>query len=262
MRKHPLVESELADGQIRLHWFGQSSFALKDCDGTIVQVDPYFPLWRPSSEFIHVKAPLDEATLPSDAILVTHDHRDHNCPESQQRFLQANSRTRFFGTRECVTRLRDSRISPELSTAVTAGESFRVGSMTVTTVYAKPPEGDAEQEIDAPDVEHLGFVIEAGAQRVWFTGDPIHNLDRRKDLLDPIRGLQPTVAVLTTHPTEGEFPFFEGSWAAASYVGAGVAVPSHYDCFVKRTYDPREWAAGARAGIKPLIIAYNTSVVL
>ena len=44
---HPLVDLKVPGGSIAVHWFEQSSFALKDSAGTIVQIDPYFPRERP-----------------------------------------------------------------------------------------------------------------------------------------------------------------------------------------------------------------------
>lgn len=41
-------------------------------------------------------------------------------------------------------------------------------------------------------------------------------------------------------------------------LGLKTVVPAHYDCFVKRTYDPALWAAQfAGKGPAPLIIPYN-----
>ena len=55
---HTLVDLKVSDGSIAVHWFEQSSFALKDSSGTIVQIDPYFPLNRPSDNFIHTQIPI------------------------------------------------------------------------------------------------------------------------------------------------------------------------------------------------------------
>ena len=55
---HPLVDLKVPEGSIAIHWFEQSSFALKDTTGTIVQIDPYFPRNRPSDRFIHTDPPL------------------------------------------------------------------------------------------------------------------------------------------------------------------------------------------------------------
>ena len=63
---HPLVDLKVPEGSVAVHWFEQSSFALKDSAGTIVQIDPYFPRERPADRFIHTEPPLDESALPTD----------------------------------------------------------------------------------------------------------------------------------------------------------------------------------------------------
>ena len=52
---HPLVDLKVPNGSIAVHWFEQSSFALKDSAGTIVQIDPYFPRERPADRFIYTE---------------------------------------------------------------------------------------------------------------------------------------------------------------------------------------------------------------
>ena len=75
-------------------------------------------------------------------------------------------------------------------------------------------------------------------------------------------GAAPDIGFLTTHPNEGEFPYFDGSVKTALKLGLKAAVPAHYECFVKRTYDPQEWAAQFPAdGPQTVIIPYNGSTV-
>jgi hypothetical protein len=101
-----------------------------------------------------------------------------------------------------------------------------------------------------------------GGVRVYISGDPINTFGAHEELLRPIAALEPDIGLLTTHPNEGEFPFFDGSVEMAVKLGLKTAVPAHYECFVKRTYDPKEWAAGFAAdGPDTLIIPYNTAVV-
>jgi len=41
-----------------------------------------------------------------------------------------------------------------------------------------------------------------------------------------------------------------------------AAVPAHYACFVRRTYDPQQWAAGFPAdGPTPVLIPYGGVLV-
>ena len=74
---HPFDALEVNHGRVGSHWVGQRSFVFKDSEGMVTQVDPYFPLDRPPDQFIHPESPLDETTLRTDFVLLTHDHGDH-----------------------------------------------------------------------------------------------------------------------------------------------------------------------------------------
>jgi hypothetical protein len=64
--------------------------------------------------------------------------------------------------------------------------------------------------------------------------------------------------LLTTHPDEGEFPFFAGSAAMARRIGLKHVVPAHYQCFVERNYDAQDWTVYFGEGDpEPLLIPYN-----
>ncbi|GIV76820.1 MAG: hypothetical protein KatS3mg050_1214 [Litorilinea sp.] len=259
---HPLTDLAVPAGKVAIHWFGQSSFAFKDEAGTVVQVDPYFPRERPADRFIHSQPPLDEATLPTDFVLLTHNHRDHTCIESLLRIHAAFPQCRFVGPSESVANMAEHGIPASLLTTLAAGEQATLGTMRAHAVWAKPPQGAPEDGIPAPDVQHLGYVLEAGPVRIYISGDPINTFADHEELLAPIRALQPEIGLLTTHPTEGEFPFFDGSVKMARALGLRTAVPAHYACFVKRNYDPAEWAAQFPAdGPRPLIIPYNGHVI-
>jgi len=126
-------------------------------------------------------------------------------------------------------------------------------------VYAKPPQGDPAHGINPPDVTHLGYVLRLNKLVLYFSGDPIHTFADHAGLIGPVAAYKPDLGFLTTHPTEGEFPFFEGSAQMAVRMGLKHAFPSHRECFVKRNYDPHAWAAHLPAnGPQPIIIARNT----
>ena len=81
-------------------------------------------------------------------------------------------------------------------------------------------------------------------------------------LIDPIAELKPHIGLLTTHPDEGEFPFFAGSVETALKLGLEAAVPSHYSCFTTRDFDPQPWAEMfPEQGPEPVIIPYDGSVI-
>ncbi len=259
---HPLDQLAVPSGHVGIHWFGQSSFAIKDDKGSIVQIDPYFPLERPPERFIQAQPPLDEATLPTDVVLLTHDHGDHTCVESLLRIHQAYPNAKFVGPPESIANMVRNGIPQEQTTSVAAGDEVDLGTMRAYAVWAKPPGGAPEDGIAPPDVTHLGYVIEASGIRIYVSGDPINTFAEHDELLEPIAALKPEIGFLTTHPDEGEFPYFDGSALIAKKLDLKTAVPAHYACFVKRTYDPAEWAGVVQAsGTETIIIAYNDNIV-
>lgn len=257
---HPFEDLVVEPGQLGIHWFGQSTFGLKHPDGTIVQVDPYYPRERPADRFVRTRAPLMEEALRTDHVLLTHDHGDHTCMESIDRMRGAFPDVRFTGPPESCKRMRDGGIPDGAITEVTAGDVASLGGFTAHTVLAKPHEGDPAADIKPPDVQHLGYVVDSGDVRIYLSGDPINNFADHEELLAPIRDLAPHVGCLTNHPQEGEFPFFDGSARIAGSLGLQAAIPAHYGCFVSRDYDPAEWASHLPDGVSPLIIPYNQSV--
>ena len=258
---HPFEDLQVPANGVGIHWFGQSSFGLKNAAGAIVQVDPYYPRDRPPERFIHTRPPLDEASLRTDAVLLTHDHGDHTCMESIERLFGAYPAVQLVGPPESAERMREAGIPSDSITEITAGGAAHAGGMTAHAVWSKPPEGDPDNGIDPGGVSHLGFVIDTGAVRVYISGDPIGTFAKHESLLEPIRSLAPHIGMLTTHPDEGEFPFFEASARIAAAIGLQTAVPSHYQCFVTRDYDPGAWAQHLPASVESLVIPYNQSVV-
>ncbi len=259
---HPFASQAIPDNAVGIAWFGQSSFALRDSAGVCIQLDPYFPRERPADRFKYAESPLDESTLPTDFVLLTHNHSDHTWPESLLRIHEAFPECMFVGPEESIQNLREHDVPEELLMTIKTGEVAELGSMRAHAVWAKPPEGAPEDDISAPDVTHIGYVIEAGGVIVYVSGDPINTFADHDELIDPIAALQPDIGFLTTHPNEGEFPYFDGSAKTAVKLGLKTAVPAHYECFGKRDYDPNEWAAAfPEDGPEPLIIPLKGSVI-
>ena len=260
---HPFAALQVPEGHIGIHWFEQNAYALKDSQGSIALIDPYFPHERPAERFIRSEPPVIESDLPTRYVLMTHAHGDHTNSETIARIHAAWPEARYVGPGESIDQiLRDTEVEASQTSVIAAGETASMGDMVVHAVYSKPPEGDPDAGIEPPNAVHLGFIIQIEGIRVYVTGDAINNLADRDDLVAPVRALKPDIGFLTTHPTEGEFPFFEGSILLAQRIGLKAAVPSHYACFVKRTYDPQKWAAlFPPDGPKPLVIPWNSHIV-
>ena len=260
---HPFAELTIPEGSVGVQWFEQNSYAIKDPPGTVIQIDPYFPHNRPADRFVHSHPPLDESELPTHYVLLTHSHGDHTCSETLDRIHESWPEARYVGPRKSTRKiLEQTEIDAEHTITMSAGQTLRLGTMTVHAVYAKPPGGDPKAGIDPPDVTHLGYVIEAGRIRLYFSGDEINTFANLDDLVKAVADLHPDIGFITLHPTEGEFPFVDGSIRMAQRIRLETVVPSHYSCFVKRDYDAQEWAAQFPSdGPKPLIIPHNSHII-
>lgn len=260
---HPLANLVVPAGSVAIHWFEQSSFAIKDSQGTILLIDPYFPHQRPAERFIHAQPPVDEAKLPTDYVLLTHNHSDHTHPETIERIGRHWPDAFFIGPEESIAKiLAETSVDIAQTIPIQAGGSAEIIEMVVHAVYAKPPQGDPAANIAPPDVTHLGFVLELEGHKLYFSGDPIHTFADHDELIDNVAVHKPDIGFLTTHPTEGEFPFFDGCVKMAQKIGLKEVVPAHRACFVKRDYDPQLWAAQFPAGgPKPLIIERNSHII-
>ncbi|MEZ4674254.1 MAG: MBL fold metallo-hydrolase [Caldilineaceae bacterium] len=236
---HSIIDLTVPPDTVALHWFEQSSFAVKDSHGTIILIDPYFPHERPAERFVHSEPPVDEAMLPVDYVLLTHDHMDHTHPETLRRVHHASPNAKFVGPVESIARMIGELAIPGAQTiTVQVGDAVELGTMTVHVVYAKPPGGDPAADIKPPDVTHLGYIIRAGNRTLYLTGDPINNFAVHDELIAAVAMHRPELGLMTTHPTEGEFPFFAGCVDMAEQIGLRHVVPAHRSCFVKRDYDP------------------------
>jgi L-ascorbate metabolism protein UlaG (beta-lactamase superfamily) len=255
---HPLTTVSIPSRGMGIHWFGQSSFGIKSDSGRVLLTDPYFPRERPPEKFLRPLPPVDEAMLPGDVILLTHDHSDHTCIESLERLRASMPAITIVGPQESVDHMSRSGFDPVGLVPIAPGGTVELFDFVIHAVLSKLPAGSPERGISPPNTTHLGFVVEASGGRVYVSGDPQNDFADLEALVSPVAALRPDLGLLTTHPSEGEFPFFDGSARIARRIGLKAAMPAHYECFVKRTYDPVAWAAAFGDGT-PLrvIIPYN-----
>ena len=260
---HPFAQLQVPQDAVGIHWFEQNAYALRDAAGITLVIDPYFPRERPPERFICPTPPVNEASLPVDCVLVTHAHSDHTNSETVDRIYRASPQASFVGPQDAIAKILDQTgVHESQTTVIAAGESIACHGISIHAFYSKPPEGDPAAGIPPASAIHLGYVIEIGGIRIYNSGDAINTFADHDSLIAPIAALKPDVGMLTTHPTEGEFPFFEGSVRLAQKLGLKTVIPSHYACFAKRTYDPQEWAALFEpGGPKPLVIPWNSHVI-
>lgn len=187
---------------------------------------------------------------------------DHTCLESIERIRAAYPGVRAIGPVESAQAMQSAGIPADEITVVTAGDQAAAGTMQVHAVWAKPPDGLPEDDIEAPDVQHLGFVVDTGAVRVYISGDPVHSFAEHESLLKPVRDLRPDVGFLTCRPQHSEFPSYEDAARIAVDIGLKAAMPAHHGCFAGGNDSLDLWVALLPPdGPAPLLIDYNQAVV-
>jgi L-ascorbate metabolism protein UlaG (beta-lactamase superfamily) len=260
---HPLSKLKVPENKLAVHWFGQSSFAVKSPGSTTLYCDPYFPRERPSEIFIHPDPPVYISELPVDGILFTHNHLDHTNSETIQEINRAFPEVVYVGPPESTDHMEQIGIAEGKLITVNAGDTATIGDVTAHFLYSKLPAGDPDAKISPPDVTHLGIVLECGGSRIYISGDPVNNFADNDELTGAVKSLSPQAGFLTNHPDEGEFPFTDGSVKMAVNSGLQIAVPSHYQCFIIRNYDPQKWAkAFEGSGVETRIVSYNAMIIL
>jgi L-ascorbate metabolism protein UlaG (beta-lactamase superfamily) len=118
---HPLAELQISPGSVGIHWFEQNAYALRSAQGTIVLIDPFFPHHRPPERFIRPGPPVRESELPTDYVLLTHDHMDHTNPETIARIHAAWPEAQYVGPEDAVARvLSQTKVDKAHTTAIAA----------------------------------------------------------------------------------------------------------------------------------------------
>ena len=232
-------------------WLGQSGFALKSADATVV-IDPYLSehLTRKyeGTAKPHVRmtrAPIRGADLGGvDLVLASHKHSDHLDPGTIPDLLAASASAILVfpeslrGHAEALG-LPDGRLA-----GLDAGDVFERGGVRVRAVAS------AHEGLDRDDRGrhlYLGFVVELGGVRVYHSGDGL-----AYDGLAGAIGPEPLDVVFL--PVNGRDPArgVAGNMSAAEAVDLANAlkprfvVPHHYDMFTFNTVPAAAFEAEAR----------------
>lgn len=228
-----IAAQSVAPGTVAIWWLGQNSYVLKGPTSSVM-VDPFFSRPGPPDKYLHDEAPIAAAEYGPDAVFCTHNHTDHTDPGFLVPLAEAFPQTAFFGPPETAEALGAAGITAEKISAVEPSDAVELPGVAIQVLLSKTPE--------VSDVAHYGYLFDFNGARVWNTGDIMRGVTREPSLLGPVQRAAPHVALITTSPTEKEFPDFEEAAALARAVGARVAVPAHYNCFARRTFDPEPFA--------------------
>lgn len=218
---------------LAIFWLGQAGFVLKTSEGRIVYVDPY--LTDSVERLAGFRRLMASVAAPeevrADAVLISHHHEDHLDVDAIP-VIARNSRAVFVAPAESVRRLLDMGIAASRCREIAPGREVSLGHVTVRAVFAD--HGDL-----APDA--VGFVLEYGFTRVYFTGDTAYRPERMRE----VASLRPEIILPVINGAYGNLGA-EDAAALVRDVGATVVIPCHFWTFVEHGGDPAAFRDACR----------------
>ena len=203
---------------MKIRWLGQGGFLIRDnAETTEILVDPYLsdavnrdgtcPRQRP--------VPIEPADVKSDAVICTHDHLDH-LDTGAVPDMPAD--TFFVTTYEGC----DNLAHPN-HRAVRPGDTFDVGAIRVTIVYA------------LHTCEAFGVILETDGVRLYISGDTLYD-----EKLFDIAQYKPDITCICINGRMGNMNVGEAV-ITAKKIGARLNIPDHFDMFASNMEDPAKF---------------------
>jgi L-ascorbate metabolism protein UlaG (beta-lactamase superfamily) len=241
-----------AEGRPRLWWLGQSGFLIHTRGATVL-FDPYLSdsLTKKYADSDKPHTRITERVLDPerltgiDIIASSHNHTDHFDAETLLPLLAANPRAKILVPRAnrpfVLERL--GKVEQTL-VEVDAGECVTVAGVEF---HGIPAAHNTVERDERGCCRFLGYVARLDGTTVYHSGDTlVHD-----GLVRALAPLRPDVALV---PINGNRPErrvagnLDGREAAllAYEIGAGVAVPHHFDMFEFNTASPAEFVAECR----------------
>lgn len=195
---------------------GQSGYVLKTENSEII-IDPYLSdsVNRVAGRPRLLPIPIDPKDISCDGVICTHNHLDHLDPDTVS---QISSDQLFITTNEGKEKLHGLQKSNV--TAISEGESLRIGDFEITAVYADHT------------VEAFGLIVKADEKTLYFSGDTLYN-----EKLFEIAKYRPDITFICINGRLGNMNVSE-ALTVAKAIGAKLNVPNHYDMFASNSEDP------------------------
>lgn len=220
-------------GSVWLYWLGQAGFVIRGSTTTLV-VDPFL-VDRPDRTAPPPLTPGDFGF--ADAMLATHEHRDHLDLANLPAIAAAAPRARFVVPEPLVERTAEA-VGAGRVTGARPGSAISLGSATIMPVPACHGVHVADAYtfgLVPGEHRYLGYVITLDGVRIYHAGDTI----RYDGLAERLRELRVEVALLPINgrDAERESRDLVGNLTeeeAAELVrdaGIAIAVPMHYELF-------------------------------
>ena len=246
-------------GILHLWWLGQSGFLVR-YEGRFLLMDPYLSdsLTRKytGTRMPHVRMServVDPARLGFVSVVTcSHVHTDHMDPETIR--LAANPGIELV-IPEAIRDTAAERLGIERTRPLGMNDGM-VREAGGFTIRALPSAHDVRETDEAGNHRYLGYVVQAGAWRLYHSGDTRHydGMEERLAGFDLDVGLLPINGWSPERRVQGNLDIDE-SVALGLDSRMRLVVPHHFDMFEFNTADAGAFrAAAARRGLPVTVL--------
>jgi L-ascorbate metabolism protein UlaG (beta-lactamase superfamily) len=240
------------EGRARIWWLGQSGFLVHVRETTVL-FDPYLSdsLTKKyaATDKPHVRVTerviAPERLTGIDVITNSHNHTDHLDAVTLLPLLAANPKAKLLIPRANRTFVLERLGKVENSLVeLDAEEQVKVAG---ATFHGIPAAHNTVERDELGGCRFLGYIARLGGKTIYHSGDTLLH----DGLIPALAPFKPDVALV---PINGNKPErrvagnMNGREAAelARAIGAGVAIPHHFDMFEFNTASPDEFEAECR----------------
>jgi L-ascorbate metabolism protein UlaG (beta-lactamase superfamily) len=214
-------------GTAAVAWLGQAGFVIKTPHGVTVMIDPYLSdyaelIWGVRRAYPTVLEPTEFAP---DLLLISHWHEDHLDRTTVVAYRDQPGVV-LAGPESCLARAQAWGWPADRCLRLERDEVLNTGDLTVTATFVRHEDPLAQ----VPDA--VGFLIDAGAVRMWYVGDTEYDARLR-----PFRGQGIDVMLVPINGGGGNMNVYEAAFLAW-WVAPTVAVPMHYDMWTPEGFGP------------------------
>ena len=232
-----IIDTKVEAGTLALWWLGQMGLIVKS-GSTMIVIDYY----ATPSATRQVAPPVPaEELVGVDAFLGTHNHIDHIDHPAWRIWANNNPEARFIFPRAHERSVSRDGIAERNAIGVNAGETVRIGDMTIHAIPASHEFLDKDEETGL--FPHLQYIVECGGIRIHHAGDTVR-----------YEGMVPALKAFGTMDLElipingrdarrllrnciGNMTYQEAADLAGD-VQPKLVIPGHWDMFSDNSEDP------------------------
>ena len=236
-----ILDTKVEKGTVAMWWLGQMGLIVKS-PSTMIVIDYFAAPF--STRQVAPPIPAEEMA-GVDAFLGSHNHIDHIDHPSWRIWAKTCPEAKFVFPRAHMRAVSNDGVTEQNALGLNAGESVRIGDMTIHAIAASHEFLDQNKETGL--FPHLQYIVECDGIRIHHAGDTV----RYEGMMPAIKALGPINAELIPingrdarrlrRNCIGNMTYQEAADLAGEF-GVGCVLPGHWDMFADNSADPAVFA--------------------